>query len=308
MLCALRDSNPRPSLCKSAALPTELRAQIKTCERYFVSSLKQIFALTYRVAYISVMSNKLLESIEILYEDNDCLVVNKPAGLMVHSDGRAGGPFLTDWIVEHYPSAADVGDPMTDQEGKPVNRAGIVHRLDRETSGALAIAKTAEGHANLKGQFKDRTISKRYLTFVWGEMQEDFGTINRPIGRSGSDFRKYSAQRGARGEMKEAETYWTKKGTGKVDGEKFSFIEVEPKTGRTHQIRVHFVAINHPVVGDTLYAEKRPMALGFARLALHSRSIEFTDLSGKKIKVVAPLPEDFINAKKALGIETLSSI
>ena len=269
------------------------------------------------------MSNKELGKIEILYEDNDCLVVNKPPGIMVHSDGRATGPFLTDWIVEHYPSTIDVGDPMTDQEGKPVNRAGIVHRLDRETSGALIIAKNVEGHTNLKKQFKDRTISKKYLTFIWGEMKENFGTINRPIGRSGSDFRRYSAQRGARGDMKDAETYWTKKGMGKyfvVDNlntnkkdqkgaeERFTFLEVEPKTGRTHQIRVHFNAVSHPVVGDILYAPKRPMALGFNRLALHSRSIEFTTLKGGKVKVIAPLPDDFNKALKELGIESLKSI
>ena len=274
------------------------------------------------------MSNKLLENIIILYEDADCLVVNKPAGLMVHSDGRSKGPFLTDWIVENYPLTVDVGDPMTDQEGKPVNRAGIVHRLDRETSGAIIIAKNKESHANLKSQFKDRTISKKYLAFVWGEVKESFGTINRPIGRSGSDFRKYSAQRGARGEMKTAETYWTKKAGGKcfVSGianinnvsmangdnigkeDKFTLLEAEPKTGRTHQIRVHFNAVNHPVVGDSLYASKRPMALGFERLALHSRSIEFKTLLGKKVKVIAPLPKDFEVALKALGIETLSTI
>ncbi|MFA6554562.1 MAG: RluA family pseudouridine synthase [Candidatus Paceibacterota bacterium] len=262
------------------------------------------------------MSNKAIENIKILYEDKDCLVVDKPPGLMVHSDGRAEGPFLTDWIVKHYPETVDVGDPMTDQEGKPVNRAGIVHRLDRETSGVLIIAKNSEGHANLKKQFKDRTISKRYLTFVWGDMKEEFGTINRPIGRCGGDFRKYSAQRGARGEMKTAETYWTKKGNGKwadpknpdAKEEKFSFVEVEPKTGRTHQIRVHFNAVNHPVVADSLYAPKRPTALGFERLALHSRSIEFVTIEGKTVKVSAPLPKDFETALKALGIESLSSI
>lgn len=265
------------------------------------------------------MSNTITE-IKILYEDKDCLVIDKPAGIMVHSDGRAKGPFVTDWIVEHYPKTANVGDPMTDQQGKPINRAGIVHRLDRETSGALIIAKTQEAHANLKKQFQDRTISKKYLAFVWGDMQEGFGTINRPIGRSGSDFRKYSAQRGARGDMREAETYWTKKGSGTIevietkksewDGKKvkFSFIEVEPKTGRTHQIRVHMNAINHPVVGDTLYAPKRPMVLGFERLALHSRSIEFLNLNGEKIKVLSPLPKDFNNGLKVLGIESLASI
>lgn len=280
--------------------------------------VKMIFTLGYRLAYIQDMSNM---DIKILYEDKDCLVIDKPAGIMVHSDGRDKGPFITDWIVEHYPLTINVGDPMTDQNGKPINRAGIVHRLDRETSGVLIVAKTQHAHESLKKQFQDRTISKKYLAIVWGDIQEEFGTISRPIGRSASDFRKYSAQRGARGDMREAETYWTKKGTGVLitsqfldtiesspKESKFSFLEIEPKTGRTHQIRVHMNAINHPVVGDTLYAAKRPMVLGFERLALHSRSVEFKTLSGEKIKVVSPLPNDFVTGLKSLGIESLSSI
>lgn len=272
------------------------------------------FALSNRLAYIFNMSNI---EVKILYEDKDCLVIDKPAGIMVHSDGRCKGPFITDWIVEHYPETINVGDPMTDQQGMPINRAGIVHRLDRETSGVLIVAKTKDAHASLKKQFQDRTISKRYLAIVWGDMQEEFGTINRPIGKSASDFRKFSAQRGARGDMREAETYWTKKGFGLASvqseeivskKEKFSVLEIEPKTGRTHQIRVHMNAINHPVVGDTLYAPKRPMSLGFERLALHSRSIEFVTISGDKIRVASPLPNDFVIGLNLLGIESLSSL
>jgi 23S rRNA pseudouridine1911/1915/1917 synthase len=175
--------------------------------------------------------------------------------------------------------------------------------LDRETTGALIVAKTQDAHAHLKAQFQDRTLTKKYLAFVWGEMKEEFGTITRPIGRSSADFRKWSAQRGARGEMKDAETYWTKLFSTKTEaGHKFSLIEAEPKTGRTHQIRVHFVAIQHPIIGDRLYAPKKELALGFDRVALHSRSIEFESLNGKKVKVVAPLPEDFIVACKELGV------
>lgn len=244
------------------------------------------------------MSKKLLNSIKVLYEDKDCLVVSKPAGLMVHSDGKNEGPFLADWVLENYPKAKNVGDPMNDSEGNSLNRAGIVHRLDRETSGVIIIAKTKAGHASLKQQFKDRTIAKKYLAFVWGEMKEEFGTIDRPIGRSSSDFRKWSAYPTARGEIREAQTYWTRIMNFESDNEKFSLVEVEPKTGRTHQIRVHFSAINHPVVGDSLYAPRRLMTLGFERLALHSNSIEFTDTKGKKIKVIAPLPTDF---KKAVS-------
>lgn len=264
------------------------------------------------------MSNDFPYKIDVLYEDAGCLVVNKPPGLMVHADGRNEGPFLTDWFLARHPEAAAVGESQLTPEGIPIIRPGIVHRLDRETSGAIILAKTAEAHAALKQQFKDRDIAKKYLAFVWGELKEEFGTITRPIGRSGSDFRRWSAQPGARGEIREAETYWTRLWTGKAevvghgergwaDGvsriEKFTLIEAEPKTGRTHQIRVHFQATHHPVVCDRLYAENQPQALGFARTALHAREVEFVNQDGKSVKVKAPLPEDFVGAYALLGIQ-----
>lgn len=258
------------------------------------------------------MSNELFDKIRILYEDSDCVVIDKPAGLMVHPDGRSKGPFLTDWVVEKYPQAKEVGEPMTTPEGDTFDRPGIVHRLDKETSGALAVAKTAEGYRSLKQQFHDRLVSKKYLAFVWGDMREEFGTINRPIGRSGKDFRKWSAGRGKRGEERDAETYWTKIGTGQAEVsssrqsdklEKFTLVEAQPKTGRTHQIRVHFLAIQHPVVSDSLYASSKPKALGFERTALHANIIEFTDVEGEKVKVEAPVPQDFLEGARLLGIQ-----
>lgn len=258
--------------------------------------------------------------IQIIYEDKDILAINKPAGLMVHPDGRSEGVCLTDWIVERYPTAAKVGETQLSPTGEEILRPGIVHRLDRETSGVILVAKTKKGHTHLKQQFQDRTITKKYLAFVWGEFTDDFGTITRPIGRSGSDFRKWSAQRGTRGETRDAETYWTlvksfkapvayaeeKKVKGEmktvetIRDEKFTLLEAEPKTGRTHQIRVHMLAIHHPVVSDRLYAEGKPLALGFERTALHAKTIEFADMKGKRIKLEAPLPEDFESAMRIL--------
>jgi 23S rRNA pseudouridine1911/1915/1917 synthase len=258
------------------------------------------------------MSKGFPFEITVLYEDADCAVLDKPAGLMVHPDGRSAGPFLTDWIIEKYPGTAQVGEPMKTPDGKEIYRPGIVHRLDRDTSGAIVIAKTPEAHAFLKERFQGRTVSKRYLAFVWGELTEEFGTIDRPIGRSGSDFRKWSAQRGARGEIREAETYWTRLWTGETKDdrgktEKFTLVQAEPKTGRTHQIRAHLQAIQHPVVCDTLYAPKKPPALGFKRAALHARSIEFENREGKRIRATAPLPDDFKEAFRSLGIKNLES-
>lgn len=258
------------------------------------------------------MSNKF-DEITILYEDADCVVLNKPAGLMVHPDGRTEGPCLTDWLVEKYPALKGVGETQRTPEGIVLDRPGIVHRLDRDTSGAILIAKTPEAHAFFKEQFQERSVAKKYLAFVWGEMKEPFGTITRPIGRSFKGGPKWSAQRGARGEMREAETYWTRLWTGVavVDSEKgqadekFSLVQAEPKTGRTHQIRVHLQAVHHPVVSDSMYAPKKPHALGFERLALHSWQIEFMTREEKRLKVVAPMPEDFQAAISALQIKKL---
>ncbi len=232
--------------------------------------------------------------INILYEDKDILAVNKPAGLIVHSDGKTKEATLTDWILEKYPETKGVGELMGD-----VERPGIVHRLDRDTSGVILIAKTKQGHAHLKEQFQARTTMKKYIAFVYGEMKDDYGIIDRPIGRSSGDFRKWSATRGTRGEMREAKTFWNL--IAKKDG--YSLIEAEPKTGRTHQIRVHLKAINYPIVSDALYADNKPKALGFSRIALHSYSIIFKNLQDKEIKVIAPLPDDFMNAIRELGIE-----
>lgn len=242
--------------------------------------------------------------IDVLYEDDDCAVINKPAGIMVHADNRSNGPFLADWIVATFPTARGVGEMGNGQDGKPVDRSGIVHRLDRDTSGAMIVAKTDKGYRSLKEQFQNREVTKKYLAFVWGEVEEEFGTVNRPIGRSGRDFRKWIAGRGIRGEVREAETYWTRIWTGNEPdkNERLSLILAEPRTGRTHQIRVHFNALNHPVVGDMLYAPKRPFVLGFDRLALHSYHLFFKGISGSEVTVKAPLSADFAAALAKIGL------
>lgn len=238
-------------------------------------------------------------NIETLYEDSDILVVNKPAGLVVHPDGRTQEPSVSQWFAETYPESKDVGEHIEKTSGEVIERAGIVHRIDRDTSGILLLAKTKEGHAHLKAQFQNREVEKAYHLFVYGDMKEDRGTINLPIGRSSGDFRKWSAERGVRGEVREAITYFEvlKRSKDKT----WTFVEAKPKTGRTHQIRVHFLAIHHPVVADHLYAASKLPILGFTRLALHARRIGFTNLKGEKITVEAPYPSDFQNALDLAG-------
>ncbi len=235
-------------------------------------------------------------SIKILYEDDDVVAVDKPAGLVVHSDGRTKEKTLTDWVVKKYPEAKFVGEEMTLQDGTIIARPGIVHRLDRETSGVIVIAKNQAAFLFLKEQFQERETKKVYHAFVWGPVAEERGMIDRPIARSKADFRLWTALRGKKGEEREAVTVYKTL----LRSKDFSFLEVLPKTGRTHQIRVHLKAVGHPVIGDVLYAPKRGFALGFERLALHASSLTFTTLSGAEITARAPFPEDFVEAQKLL--------
>jgi len=239
-----------------------------------------------------------MTDLEILYEDDDIIAINKPARLVVHSDGKTDEPSVADWVAEKYPEARDVGEPTRTPNGALVSRPGIVHRLDRETSGVMLVVKTQKGFDALKKQFQTREIKKEYHAFLHGEIKNDKGLIDRPIGRSSSDFRKWSAQRGARGEMRPALTEYetVHRGAG------YSFVKVFPKTGRTHQIRVHFKAVNYPLVADKLYAPGKENSLGFTRLALHSRRIDFENVAGKKISVVAPYPADFEKAMSAMSV------
>jgi len=225
----------------------------------------------------------------ILYEDKDIAAVNKPSGLVVHGDGKSTEPTLTDWVIKKFPGIKDVGEPMEVSEDEFIDRPGIVHRLDKDTSGVMLIAKTEEGFQTLKSQFQNREIKKIYHAFVHGVPKHPRGLIDKPIGRSQHDVRLWSAERGARGQKREAVTRYVVK----ESGHGIAFVQVMPETGRTHQIRVHFKVIRHPLVGDSLYAPTMPKALSFTRTALHARSIEFTNCEGKVVRIEAPYPLDF---------------
>lgn len=230
--------------------------------------------------------------ISILYEDDAVLVVNKPAGLIVHPDGKHEELSVVSWLLEHRPEVQSVGDGI-DEDGESGGiRPGIVHRIDKETSGALIVAKTQPSFLFLKRQFQNREVKKRYHTFVFGNVKDDRGTIDRAIGRSPTDIRKWSAGRGARGDMRDAITRYRVL----ARGGGVTFVEAMPLTGRTHQIRAHFLAVNHPIVCDRLYAPRRGSVLGFERLALHARGVLFRGPHGVLINVEAPYPDDFVRA------------
>jgi 23S rRNA pseudouridine1911/1915/1917 synthase len=235
--------------------------------------------------------------IPLLFENDDVLVINKPAGLMVHGDGKSTKQTLVDWILEKYPAIKGVGEA---QGG--IERPGIVHRLDEDTSGALVIAKTPEAFEYLKAQFKDRHTQKEYHAFVWGHFKEGEGVIDVPIGRSAGDFRRWHAGRGTRGEVREALTRWQAVNQfADEQGELFSFMHLFPKTGRTHQLRVHMKYLQRPIVADGLYGPSKPLALGFERLALHARNLTFTLLNGQEMTIQAPYPKDFEGALAKYG-------
>jgi 23S rRNA pseudouridine1911/1915/1917 synthase len=230
--------------------------------------------------------------IPILYEDKDLLAINKPSGLVIHTDGRTTEEALTDWIKNKYPACENVGEPLEIGTGETIKRWGIIHRIDRETSGVVLIAKNQKTYNFLKKQFLDREIEKFYHAIVHGDVRYDEGIINLAIGRDKSDFRKRATGKMIRGEEKEAVTHYktlARKG-------KISLIEANPRTGRTHQLRVHFADIGHPIVGDRLYSVPRKSPLEISRLALHAYAIEFTLPEDKLIKIVAPYPADFQKA------------
>lgn len=232
----------------------------------------------------------------ILYEDDNILVVNKPSGIAVHPDGRTRESTVSDWFMKNYPLAEDVGEPIILDSGKEIKKSGIVHRLDKETSGVLLLVKDQQTFLFIKEQFQNRRVLKTYRAFAYGAVKDDEGMIDRPIGRSARDFRLRSAQRGARGTLREAVTEY--KVLQRTDD--FSYLELSPKTGRTHQLRVHLKAINYPIVCDRLYAPKRECALGFRRLALHAFSLELETAKGERQRFEAPLPSDFEEALSLL--------
>lgn len=245
--------------------------------------------------------------IKILYEDKDILGIEKPSGILTHTDeNNKKEENILDWAKKKYKDIF------------------LVHRLDRETSGILLLAKNNKVYEFLKNQFKNREIKKTYVAIVNGYVKNDFGIINKPIGRSPKDFRRKLAGRGVRGEVREAITEYKvlKRFEAKTSPEhffyargsqpvlrkgrsakknaqaKFSYLEIKPKTGRTHQIRVHLKFINYPIICDTLYNPEGVCLKNINRLALHAKSIEFKSLKDNLIKIESKIPKEFLKVIK----------
>lgn len=231
----------------------------------------------------------------IIFEDECILAVDKPAGLVVHSDGRTEEPTLTDWVLDRYPQLRELGGLHTLDSGRYAPRAGILHRLDRETSGVVLIAKEEETFYAIQRQFVARSVEKVYLAIVRGMLDPADGTIDLPIGRSRSDFRKWATGDDVRGTLRPATTAYT---TLRDGGTGYSLVELRPKTGRTHQIRVHLSSVGHPIIADRRYGGGE--ALGMTRLALHARSLTVEYPKGARKTFVSPLPADLERAAALL--------
>ena len=235
----------------------------------------------------------------ILFENTHVVAIDKPSGIMVHPDDRQDEYTIADWMRETY-GVKGIGDK---------GREGVVHRLDRNTTGVLILAKDNVAYTTFKKQFRDHTTRKVYRAIVEGHIRNDTGMISLPIARAKSDFRKRTVvdmySQDNRGEEREAITRY--KVLARVTGDNgkhYSYVEVYPLTGRTHQIRAHFRGIRHPIIGDDLYGslygkDEAPRSM------LHAYSLTIIipeDNEGKKeITIHAPLHKDMMDTLKKLG-------
>ena len=232
----------------------------------------------------------------ILATTADLIALDKPSGLITHGDGRTREPSVAKWLIENFPEQAAVGEPWISPQGERIAVAGLVHRLDRATSGVLIAARTPAMYAHLKGEFKAHRVEKKYLTYVYGRMEGESGRIVAEIMRSSEIPRRWYAEDCGEQNKRAAITDWRLI----KNFPDAAFLELSPRTGRTHQLRVHLAHIGRPIVADHLYAPERAPVLGFKRLALHASTISFTLPMGERATFSAPLPADLVRAESEL--------
>ncbi|MBD5148388.1 MAG: RluA family pseudouridine synthase [Oscillibacter sp.] len=215
--------------------------------------------------------------LDVVYEDGDVIVVNKPKGLVVHpAPGHPDGTLVNALLYHCGDSLSGVGGAM---------RPGIVHRIDRDTSGLIIAAKNDFAHQGLAAQLQDHTLSRIYRCIVTGNLREDQGTVDAPIGRHRTDRKKMAVVPGGR----PAVTHW--RALERFPG--FTYVECRLETGRTHQIRVHMAHTGHPVLGDTVYGAKKPVP-GLQGQCLHAVGLRFLHpRTGEAVELSCPLPEEF---------------
>lgn len=223
--------------------------------------------------------------LEVMFENENIIVINKQAGIQVHPSFNEKKNTLTNALVARYPEIAEVHDESDGAELRP----GVVHRLDKDTSGVMVIARNSETFEKLKELFKNRNIEKQYLAIAKGKFKDKEGVIEKPIARSTSYKKQVIARNNTKTIIREATTYY------KILEERgdYNLVEVFPKTGRMHQIRIHLSSIGHPVIGDNIYGSKKGSDEKFAsRQLLHAHKLKF-ELNGEKYEFISPMPKDF---------------
>ena len=222
--------------------------------------------------------------IDIIYEDSDIIVVNKPKGMVVHpANGNPDGTLVNAIMAICKDSLSGIGGEI---------RPGIVHRLDKDTSGLLIVAKNDKAHVNMSEQIKNHEVKKTYIALVRGIVKENEATIDMPIGRSCSDRKKMAVDKNGRNavtHIKVLKRY-----------DKYTILEINIETGRTHQIRVHLSHIGYPIIGDYIYSNGKN-EFGVIGQCLHAKCLEFKHpVTGKEMKLEAPLPDYFEDILKKL--------
>jgi 23S rRNA pseudouridine1911/1915/1917 synthase len=230
----------------------------------------------------------------VVFEDDDVLVIDKPAGLVVHPGAGHTEGTLVHGLLAAYPEIANVG---------ATDRPGVVHRLDKDTSGLLLVARTPDAYRSLTRQLKARTIGRRYVALVWGHLDAPRGVIDAPIGRSTrTPTRMTVSTRGreARTSYDVIEQY--------DEPAAASLLECALDTGRTHQIRVHLAAIGHPVVGDDRYGGRRQPVTDAGRFFLHAARLAFDHpTTGRRVELEAPLPADLVALRDRFSVSRVKA-
>ncbi len=271
-----------------------------TVHRFLKPGDKISLSFSSKVAKEESAEEKIIPP-EIIFEDHNFIVLEKPAGLLVHPTDKGEKNTLVNWLSEKYPKIKQVGEQKY--------RSGIIHRLDRDVSGIMLVAKTNEAFYQLKDQFKKRVVKKQYLALVYGHIYDSEGEIDLPIGRSkAGKFVAHPRKKGFK--FLDADKVAKTKYEVLEYIKNYTLLEIQILTGRTHQIRVHLSAIGHPIIGDQAYKPKKKFFHWFqrkikvidpGRIFLHSIKIGFYDLNNHWQEFESPLPKklkDFLDGQK----------
>lgn len=221
-----------------------------------------------------------MQPIPVIFEDTNILVINKPSGLVVHPFDYSTEETLLDFLMTHIPDIFTIDSPVTLQDKRTINLGGIVHKLDRDTSGVMVVAKNKETFDELKAQFRNHTAKKTYVALVEGIVVENEFTIDAPLGRNKKDYKQQVNPANPRGELRDAVTgvkvlqrNIPRSGLASLPGQDLdtTLVELTPKTGRTHQLRAHMSHIGHPIVGDKAYGSTHDSP----RIMLHAKTLMF---------------------------------